>query len=538
MTQNTNNMMQIVMKAAKGLYDNEKFLVSYLAARADTAAHEHPYDSTLVGLSNFLNRKASTPGSLLISRAELKDVYNKLYTNKTKAALYFSDELGLSKETAERPMLRNPKEGETLAGMVGDSFLRDQLSSVLSHETPTQYSVELAKEAKEVCARELARYGLPTKRIEIMAGNTEMLLCSAQCDTPKGSSHILVPIEAKQGRALLPSLFLTTEGFVSLNKEHLVDHLQKTAGKYYKIDAQKLLQDLTQKKEIKTLSNVQQIVLKTAAEKGSHWSFDAGTPNSIYINEIDPKQHDLETVSNRKDVELFQSKLSSDSGAAQFVHGRQAVDKGRQLVMAELAAAGHRQAQVSVAGVSEEGIKFAVSIGGRAGFHVPVKVTADKVMAPSVVVASGKAYNFNPAGINKLISESSSDPMALVRTASSYGQKPSELIEVVRSSLVAGKWEDAEQALHVLSTSGDKIAYQAGYNLYRQALTGQPLDEKTSCSAPIKVANSQYLICSHTNLPVHKVYQDKYGNCQPLYRKHMAQTSEGGISLNSKIFRQ
>jgi hypothetical protein len=52
----------------------------------------------------------------------------------------------------------------------------------------------------------------------------------------------------------------------------------------------------------------------------------------------------------------------------------------------------------------------------------------------------------------------------------------------------------------------------------------------------VKNAHSSHRICGHTNLPLHKVYQDKEGNCRPLYRKEMDETYQGAYFLNSKIF--
>lgn len=52
----------------------------------------------------------------------------------------------------------------------------------------------------------------------------------------------------------------------------------------------------------------------------------------------------------------------------------------------------------------------------------------------------------------------------------------------------------------------------------------------------IKNSTSEHPICSHTGLPVHKVFQDKDGNCQPMYRKGMDETYEGASFMNAKIF--
>ena len=59
---------------------------------------------------------------------------------------------------------------------------------------------------------------------------------------------------------------------------------------------------------------------------------------------------------------------------------------------------------------------------------------------------------------------------------------------------------------------------------------------ETKCSKMIKSAVSEYPVCSHTGLPINKVYQDKDGHCRPLFRKGMDETYEGATFINAKIF--
>lgn len=538
MTQNydMNNLTHIIMKTAKAIYDDEKFFVSYLATRADKAAQDHPYDSTMVGLANFLNKRAASKNGLFITRAELKDVYNKLYSPSTKVALYFSKELGLSKQAEQHQMLRNPKEGHSLmqeSYAQGDFFLSQQLESIFSGEAPKQYTPEVAQKAKQSVAKSLKSCEIDPIKIEVVAGQPDLLFCNATFETPKGQSHLLVPVEIRNQAALLPNVFLSTKGFVDLNSQFIKDHLNKTAGKSYRVNAQQLLKSLSTDKseKLRELSEVEKIVLKTASQKGAPANHD---PNGILYQEVDPEQYEVEFTPS-PDFESFSQKLSSDKGIAEFTHGKEAVEKGRGLVAAELKAAGYSNTQIKVSGANKESINYSVSVGGKFGFNVPVTVADNRITLPRVIIASGKPYSFNSQGINHLLTTADSDPVALANTSQSYGLKPSELVEVVREAMAEDNYLKAEDALQVLSTTSDKTAMQTAYSIYVQALAGQK-EEKTTCSAPIKTANSKYLICSHTNLPVHKVYQDKYGNCRPLYRRHMDESYEGGFFSNSKIF--
>ena len=64
-------LTKIVGKAAKAIFDREKFAVPYLASRARKLAQAFPHDQTCVHMSNFLTRRATnTRNDQFISRAE------------------------------------------------------------------------------------------------------------------------------------------------------------------------------------------------------------------------------------------------------------------------------------------------------------------------------------------------------------------------------------------------------------------------------------------------------------------------------------
>jgi hypothetical protein len=532
------NLQKIILKTAKAIYDGEEFLTTYLAAKAHQAAQENPYDSTLVGLSNFLNKKANAGQSLFVTRAELKDVYNKLYTNQTKTAQYFAKELGIHHEVHERPMLRDPNEGRSITVEAfqqnGNSFLAEQLSSVLNKEAPKQYSTEIASRAAAICHRQLVASGAEPKHVAVAAGNSDLLLCQASFETPKGQSHVIVPVEVRNNQPMIPNKFLSTAGFVDLNPGFLKEHLLSTAGKSYKIHADQLLQKLSSsQEELRPMSEVEKIVMKTAIKSNGGLPLDS--MNNIYHQQVDPAQTQLETPVSPETAK-FAERLGSDLGVAEFAHGSSTVESGRKMVLAELFNAGHRNAQVKVAGVSQDSINYAVSVGGKFGFNVPVKIKNRHVEKPKVVVAGGSIYGFDTQGISNLLASGDSDPTAVSLSSQAYGLNPTELVNTVRQALAEDNMLKAEDALQVLSTCGDKVAFQTGYSIYRQALLGELPKKGPGCSAPIKTANSKHVICSHTNLPVHKVYQDEHGNCRPLYRRGMEESYQGAYFNNSKIF--
>ncbi|KKN74477.1 hypothetical protein LCGC14_0389940 [marine sediment metagenome] len=541
-----NRVADIVMKTARGLHENEKFFVSQLATRAEIVAQAFPHDPTSVAFANFLKQRSAVNGVVFITRAELKDVYNKLYYPRNKFAEHFKNELDIEENTKTNVMLRDPREGENLVDAAyekcADSFLSEQLTAAFDNKPHNTYSSELAKDAQRTCARELNLCGLLPKRVDVVAGQKDLLICRATYDTPKGHCHVLIPVEVQNNKALIPSFFLTTAGFTDLNAKFIKDHLMRTAGKTYQVDVQQLLTAISAAKNdtgVKPMSDVERIVMKTASAKETPATH---TLNGILykeVNPIDPPSPNLETP-QLPDTEKFAARLSSNIGVAEFTFGKMAVHMGRGLIEQELKAAGHRNSQISVSGVTDSSVTYSVSVDGGFGFTVPIMIVKGKAEAPKVIVSSGRAFEFSPVGISELLSTSETNPVASAQASPLNSLKPSSLVEEVRQALAAGKHAQAEEALHVLKNSRDMVAYQAGYVAFVDSLSGRTMQKqaaaKSKCSAPVQTQTSKYVHCSHTGLPLHKVYQDVEGHCLPLYRKQMKESSEGASFLHSKIF--
>jgi len=398
----------------------------------------------------------------------------------------------------------------------------------------------MAKNASKACARELNSFGALPKAISVVAGQSDLLICQATYDTPKGQSHVLIPIEIKNDTALMPSMFLSTAGFVNLTKSTLNDHLKATAGKNYKADVQKLLESISNVKNgsPKTLSDIEQIVIKTASSNGTP---TAHLANNVLLEEIDAANPNVETPTLQapEEVRTIAAMLVSDAGAAEFKFSKPVVDMGRKLILSEMQAAGYGpNTQVVVADNTEDSISYAVAVDGKFGFNVPVKVVNSTPHLPSVVVSAGRVFDLSPSGIGTLLSDGDTNPRAVAQASSFYGLRPSELVDRIRSAMFEENYMAAEDALHVLKVSGDEIAYKAGFNAYTKGLCGDGESPSQGCDTPVKLASSKHMVCSHTGLPVHNVYKDEHGNCRPLYRKRMKDSSEGGgVSfIHSRVY--
>lgn len=529
-------LSEAILKASKALSEQEKLPVPVLAVRAKKLAEANPYDQTAIGMYNFLSKRADS--EIFISKSDLKLAYQKLYTSNNVFAQAFKEELGGTQLPTPQKMVHSESENQDFLASQADLDLTNALSSILD---PTQevktYNSETAISAEKACYHELARYALAPKTIKVMAGQVDLLICQATYETPKGEKQLIVPVEIREKRALLPTMFLADDGLTDLNKVALEKYLKNSLEIKSSVNLQKLLTTLSDIKNGKTspVNEVEQLLLKKKASAGTP-AYDS---NSIIGQNINKENLNVElpTFQVSEEIQSFADNLSSAKGEAEFIFGKNIVQLGQNLISQDLKSFGYSQVQVKVASSTQKSIVYAASIDGKTGFKVPVKIENNKAVAPKAIICNKNVYSFNANGVAQLVSENQ-DLNIVAYTSPLYNTKGSELVDLLKTAMLDNDYSKAEEILIVLKSTDEK-SYKVAFNTYQQGLTGNlQLANKVSasqCSLQIKHASSQHVICGHTNLPLNKVYQDKHGNCSPLYRQGMDNSYEGASFMSSKV---
>jgi hypothetical protein len=533
-----NQLNSFILKTAEAVKEQESFFTGVLAKKAEQLAEVFPYDITVVGMYNFLNKRANSQS--MISRSELKKTYNTLYSNNNKFATYFADELGTSSQQEAKQV--DDREGEDLLVIANknvDSNLVDTLSSLFDggkNAVIKTYTKKAAVAAEKNTIYTLNSLGIHPKLAEVVAGNDAWLVCRAAFETPKGETSALVPVEIVDGQPVLPNSLVSSEGLIELTASTLSDYLTKNAGKLLKINAEQVLNFIS--KQAEPLSEVELALFRLKTASGNEVVLDA--PGVLLQNpNLDRDVIDVQMPSFEvpEEYQSVGERLSSKAGEAELIHGKQAINKGRELILRKLSSFGY-QAQVGVASSDKEGIVYAASIDGIRGFKVPVKIANSQVLLPTMVVTESSIKEFSPEGISEVMHESN-DLQAMAMASPLYDLKPQELFVSLAAALQEENFDKAEDALHILRESGDSHFYNMAFNIYKQALKGEFNIQKQAscgCSHPVKTANSSSLICSHTGLAVNKVYQDKFGQCRPLHRRGMEDGSESAHFVTSKVY--
>jgi hypothetical protein len=522
-------MRQLVTSLAKSLENGEKIATPVLAAKLAKCSEVYPHDQTIGAMSRIIEKMASN-NTMFISKADLKALYSKLYSRNTKFAELFENELGGNIEYAPTSTTFNRDEATELnTYQVGDQVLANALNSVFDKNAPLKmYSQELANKALKSVASALDVWNLKPSK----------LIVKADYETPKGVTSFYVPVELRDNKIVEASVFMGNSGPRDLNHVEIKKYLGSVAGNKLKISGALILDVITKAaSENREISDAELALTRLNASREGKSEFFQNQIVGQKIAEASVKEVELP---KSDEFESFEKTFSSPQGLASFNFGADKVKTARQVIARDLIGFGYSNPQISVTGSENNTVYYAVSLdAGKIAFTVPVKIEAGKINKPSVLLCNGSVSSFSKETINSLYVNNQTDYKVAAVASPQFGLKPSDLINNIRTALAEGNYAKAEDALNVLSQCDDSKAYATGFNVYLNGLktaNATASEPECKCSLIVKSSVSQHPICGHTGLPIHKVYQDKHGNCQPLYRRGMDESYEAASFMNSKIF--
>jgi hypothetical protein len=535
------NIQKLSSSLSKMIEDNEKITLPVFAAKLANASEAYPEDQTIGVMADVVSRMANS-NKMFITRAEVKDLYKRLYSRNTKFASLFSDELGEIEKVASIKINDRSNDDENMLSSKSyeDSIVDRSLLNGLNSAFGTKsagYSDDTAKKAKSACIRACACVKLASK-IEVVNGDENVIICNASFETPKGLTTVLVPIEVKGAQVFMPNAFIANTGVEDLTKESLQKYIVSNAGKKLIVSADMVMQTVKNAKgNVSEVSGVDLALTKLNAEKETKTAYsDPG----ILGQKLEGRGQNLtvKTASYQdKEMDSFSKNFDTAVGIACFQFGKDKVAGVKKTIENMLTSFGCKGAQVSVCDADDKVATFAASMNaGTTAFKIPVNMTG-KTASPSVLLCNGSLYSFSKSGVNEVMSVQSSDHKTAAVASPFYDLKGSELVEIVRVAASEKNYAKAEDALNVLASGGDAKAYKVAMQAYADGLNGKEVVATNTCKMVVKNATSQHPICGHTGLPLHKVYQDKNGDCHPNYRKAMEDSQDGAAYLmNSKIF--
>jgi hypothetical protein len=530
-------IQQLIGSIAKTVEDNHKIATPVLAAKLSRSLELYPHDQTLGAMSRVIEKMAAN-NTLFISRGDLKSLYNKLYSRNTKFAQLFKDEVGDIEPQEQQTVHVRDDSTEINQYEVADPILSNALNSVFDKNIPLKmYSQALANKALSATNIALDSCGLKPTSLAISDGNDKFLVLKADYETPKGITSFYIPVEIRDNKIVEASVFMGNAGPLDLNHNNIKKYVLTNSGAKLKVSGSIILSALTKAaSEQREISDAELALIRLNATRQGKSEFFQNQIVGQKVAEAAPKEIELP---KSDEFVSFEKQFSSAAGTANFKFGTDKVKTGRDSIIRELVSLGYENPQIAVSDHNDNTLFYGVSINnGKIAFTVPVKVTDGKVNKPSVILCNGSVSVFDKNSIDKMQVSNESDYKAAAAASPLFGLKPSDLINNIREAVASGNTEKAEDALNVLANSGDEKAYATGFHIFLQSLGSKKTEasKECTCSMIINSKHSQHPICGHTGLPIHKVYQDKEGNCRPLYRRGMDETYEAASFMNAKIF--
>lgn len=525
-------LKKAIEKTAQLIENDERFWTGALEVRAEGLAHQYPHDPTVVGMYRYL--KGQSQKNPLISRAELQDAYRRLAGRSTVFKDNFSTELGSAVKLAEPKRIQHDEfEGKAFNFGV-DADLAKTISN-LFETSAHNLSDGTVKKAEEVCLKGMNRFSYKPHSLTALASSEDGVVCSVSYETPKGMVNVIVPLEVeKELGPLFPTAFVSSAGFVELTEENLNHYLQVSAGKKIQVEAKVVLQAIKTAKRGMADPVEAELDSIIARAKMSTPSVDM---NGIVGVKIDDEI--VDTLPYSEETASFAEKLASVGGEAEFLLGKKTVEAADRSLRGKLASLGYRNAKVKISSYNKDSIVFSANVDNQAAFTVQASLKGGVVELAKMVVANGNLYSFSSEGLNEMMSQGL-DTVALAAASSVSGLSNHQLIEVVKKAMADDNWSAAEEAIHQIQLTGDTQSHKIAFAHYMNGMNGGMVKEASHqhtdscCSMKRKVASSKYEVCGHTGLPLHKVYQNQYGECLPLYRKSSAEPSSPMI-LQHKI---
>jgi hypothetical protein len=444
---NLQEITSLITKAANAVDANETFALPVIAAKARREAANRQNDTHLVTASQVLTKMASD--KMFISRSELSNIVERLGASHSKLSQVFSEELGKRAEPKPQTFVRDANEGISLDrdyNKFSDPVLANALAGAFD-KNPSEriYSVEDAQRAQRAVYAKLIEIGCSPENIKTFAGRKDIIICQSEHSTPIGTANVLIPVELVEGKATLPQLFFTPNGFEDLEKEAYETHVLKVAGKGFRVDGAKLLDVLEQVKkgEAKLPNEVEMAVIKMASAQGS----PVADPNGIYYAELIEPQADVALPKMSETPEAkFAETLGKPDGIARFIHSEKIVEAGRSLLVRKFAELGYKGIHV------EKGkIFYAVAVGTGTGFKVPVDVVDGRVDLPKILFADGIVMAFTKEAIAEIVrSGSGGNKRALAAASPCFEMNANQLLDVVKEAVSEGNYTRAEEAINSL----------------------------------------------------------------------------------------
>lgn len=506
-------MLQKIKDVTAALEKGKDLPLYPLIEKLKLASSSYPNDPTIPGVLSTLS-KIANEGKISITRSDLNRVYDAFYGKNNKFGDVFASELGKEvkiAKTASTVAVDNLDLNKSLALILDKDLVKDVEGLFNKAEKLNSFSSKAVYNTKFVVKEASTKMGYNLTSLHVSEGNEKFLICMASFASPKGEVSVILPLELKGDAPKAITSFIGNDGIKTFTSENLGSYLQKWAGKKLNTSPKEVLNVFAHanKNQANPISDIDLAFLKLKKK-------------------AEPDHQDLlnqELAKVNENKAIFENSLSSNDGLANLEFGIEAVKEAVSQVKFKFNKLGFNQVNIKVLSSDKDKINFGVSLYNGSACQVPVKIASGRVIPPSVLIANGSILPLTNDSLSQLaLTEKDSRLAAFVSPMHEASNQ--ELINDIKKSVEEGNFAKAEDSLNVIASRKEELAYKMAFAVYTAGLSGKPLaktasKENCGCSKVVRTKYSVHPVCGHTNLPIHKVAQDKNGNCIPKWRENL-----------------
>lgn len=486
-----------------------------LAKKAKLLAENNPHDTTLVSVARVLNSLRSKQA--FITRNEFEKIYNQFYTTRTNAEL-FTEELGLVKKAEPKTVTASVQSTPKSLMPVIDYKYQTLLASMFDKDfKASPFSPDQEKLAKEKVVSLLEIVDVKPKKVAVETGTDKYLVVTASFDTAKGVVDLYFPIEFVNNKIVNTNAFISNAGLLNLSNLSVKNAIKEQTGKSCKYSAASVLQGIVNS-SLKELSNSD---LALARVKLAELKEPVKEDKFSIAGYVQSGTYDQKITENP-----FTDKILSVEGQAEFKYGKN-VGLGKQAIAIKLKNLQANVKAMKVSKVAENGFSLAVTLANDVSFIAPIKIVGDKAVPSSHIICNGELKELSNKTLSILSLANKKDYVAYGTSTGLYELGMGDLISMIKTCAASGEYAKAEDLFNVVKARGTGADYITAFDALRSGLRKDASTVKTvTCSNIISSNNTIHKVCGHTNLPLHKVYQDESGQCVPLYHRNLKQPSK------------
>ena len=519
-----NELVELAQSALKDLNEGQDFLLSEVYAATKNAYSMHREDPVIRGFAHVIERKIEKHGgSHIINQAQMTDAFNTLArlgdTERFRSVLggFIKSAEPIADHTNENFVQLNRLDANN-SQLTNEDFITDQglandLGQMLGDEVRA-YNAKVASQGKDMVELELSALGFKP-RVSVLGGDDSVIVYGANFETRAGLVRVAIPLDISGEKLLFPSVFVAD------------DHLEQLRTDTLKYFVDKKALAITSPEVFDTNQNAE--------------------PKPDL--DINPK------VEMPKELAHLAPDFEQDILESASSFGKDAVNSGKNMIIAELASAGFKGAQVRFASENNNAVVYSAIIRtptGPAEIEVPVEMHVEanntyRPLSPACFAYDGVIEDFVPSKLQRFaISRPIPSTGEVVYSAAHEYMNLPELKDEIMKAVAENDYMACEMILGTIMDKFDEEQYKnavADYHYMLKLKSQHNSDEapKHKCNKIIEAGHGSIEArCGHLLVPLSKVVTAEDGTCKlksAVERERLNPVEESGASISShKVF--